>query len=79
MTVPLLDNFCRDKLSNLILLAVFDNIIYAVASIVFSIFFVKMPPGIWYRYTYPLIGGVVLGLVISLWYVEGVLAYIVTR
>jgi len=103
LSSPTLSNFCHNKLSNLVLLAVLDNIVYAVGSVVYSFFFVKMAPGTWFRldharltviftlldidnddfrFAYPVIGSGVLGVVVSLWYVNGVhkfIAYVLTR
>eukprot|EP01102_Stenamoeba_stenopodia_P015820 TRINITY_DN545_c0_g1_i4.p1 TRINITY_DN545_c0_g1~~TRINITY_DN545_c0_g1_i4.p1 ORF type:complete len:506 (-),score=79.45 TRINITY_DN545_c0_g1_i4:194-1711(-) len=75
---PTLNNFCSHKLLNLVLLAVFDNIAYAVGSVVYFLLFVNMPPSSWFRFAYPLIGGATLGLVLSLLFLDGVAAFVVT-
>eukprot|EP01102_Stenamoeba_stenopodia_P003905 TRINITY_DN14029_c0_g1_i1.p1 TRINITY_DN14029_c0_g1~~TRINITY_DN14029_c0_g1_i1.p1 ORF type:complete len:332 (-),score=43.68 TRINITY_DN14029_c0_g1_i1:65-1060(-) len=78
---PVMGNFCNNKLSNLVLLAVLDNVVYAVGSVIYSFFFVKMSPNSWFGLSFPVIGSGVLGVVVSLWYVRGVnklVAYVLT-
>jgi hypothetical protein len=69
---PTLQNFCHNKVSVLVLLAVIDNAVYAAGSFIYSFFFVKMQPITWFSFAYPVITSAVLGVLVSLWYVHDV-------
>eukprot|EP01103_Thecamoeba_quadrilineata_P019619 TRINITY_DN8025_c0_g1_i1.p1 TRINITY_DN8025_c0_g1~~TRINITY_DN8025_c0_g1_i1.p1 ORF type:complete len:640 (-),score=128.80 TRINITY_DN8025_c0_g1_i1:185-2104(-) len=68
-SVNTLDNFCGGSLTNLVNVAVLDNIMYTIGSFLYLFILLKMTPRIYYTYALPIMAFFLACLSISFWFI----------